>query len=122
MSAAGRCGYHRGATYGPRCTLEAGHAGAHAWEERRPWAAPDPMAEGAPAADFEGHPDVNARQRRFVAAAVRTDPGARILGMDENERPVVRFRAGMPREPRTVAVLKNGETTDPGRIREGWAK
>jgi hypothetical protein len=78
------------------------------------------MAEGVPAADFGGHPGVNARQRQNIAAAVRTDPAARLLGMDENERPVVRYRGlnGVA----TYAVLKSGEPADPGRVRERWAR
>jgi hypothetical protein len=55
-----------------------------------------------------------------LTAAASADPQAIVLGLDAKLRPVVKARLGIPPQPRTYAVLRNGDATDFAGVDEVW--
>lgn len=78
------------------------------------------MRYGIAANTFMGDPRINPAQMRAIASTCAADSEARLLGIDSNNRPVIRARLGIPRQPRTWAILRNGEVADPARLTETW--
>ena len=75
---------------------------------------------GVKANTFMGDPRINQKQMDAIAKACEADPQALVMGMDENNRPVIRARVGIPRTSRSWAINRQGDPTDAGRIFEVW--
>lgn len=78
------------------------------------------MRFGVPASTFMGDPRLSKAQMDAIESTCKSDSGARLLGLDQKLRPVVRARVGIPREVRTWALLRNGDPTDAALLNETW--
>lgn len=75
---------------------------------------------GIAMATFMGDPRINEKQMAEMTKAQEHDRQTLVLGMDENNLPVIRARVGKPAISRRWAIKRNGDPTDAGRIFEVW--
>src|SRR5437879_6573947 len=71
---------------------------------------------GVLARNCMGDPRINKKQMEAIEAACKADREALVMGIDENQRVVVRARVGVPRMSKSWAVMRNGDPANPGRI------
>lgn len=85
-----------------------------------------PSVRGVPLATWDAKdPRLSASQQRALGDAVLADPAARILGLDQSLRPVVRAVLGTPPKVTEYAIQRNGDPVvpnlDSGRLHESWS-
>lgn len=61
----------------------------------------------------EAEPRLSQAQREAMLLALRTDASAKVLGLDQKHRPVVRARLGGPNDVTDYALLRDGGSTRP---------
>lgn len=83
-----------------------------------------PLCETTPsgirAADHRTIGALTGQQRQAIAATVRQDPDARLLGRDARGRPVITAETGIVRRRSTWALMRNGDPADAAEITDRW--